>query len=132
MREEWKSIENSKYQISDKGRVKNSKTNRILKPFDVKGLSLRIRLPINGKRKGFKIHRLVALAFIPNPENKPEVDHIDRDIFNNTKENLRWATREENCQNRLLISKNELFKIYELFSLGSSVDEVYKIIKNNN
>ena len=46
------------------------------------------------------IHRLIALHYIPNPENKPEVDHIDRERLNNNIDNLRWATRSENEKNK--------------------------------
>jgi len=51
------------------------------------------------RHKGF-IHRLLALQYIENPENKPEVDHIDRNKTNNIIENLRWVTRLENRRNR--------------------------------
>ena len=55
----------------------------------------------DGKREQRYVHRLVAQAFIPNPDNKPEVDHIDNDITNNTVSNLRWATHKENQNNEI-------------------------------
>ena len=60
-----------------------------------------VALHLNGKRKVFYIHRLVAMMFIPNPENKPCVDHIDCDIHNNNVTNLRWVTQQENVHNPL-------------------------------
>ena len=54
----------------------------------------------DGKQKKFKVHRLVAQAFIPNPDNKPEVDHINRIRHDNRLENLRWVTSLENGQNK--------------------------------
>jgi hypothetical protein len=51
----------------------------------------------NGKRETFRIHRLVALSFIPNPENKPEVNHKDENINNNKADNLEWLTSKENA-----------------------------------
>lgn len=53
----------------------------------------------DGKTSRRLVHRLVAEAFIPNPENKPEVDHIDTDSNNNSVDNLRWVTRKENSLN---------------------------------
>lgn len=52
--------------------------------------------------KYYFVHRLVAETFLPNPENKPTVDHINRNIGDNSIENLRWATRAEQCENRSL------------------------------
>jgi hypothetical protein len=75
-----------------------------------------VRVFIN---KGNKpVHRLLALAFIPNPLNKSDVDHIDRDKSNNTVGNLRWATKSENNHNRSIDSNNKsgydcIFKTYE-------------------
>lgn len=63
----------------------------------------------NGQSKKELVSRLVALTFIPNNDKtKIEVDHIDRNIFNNSVENLRWVTKSENCQNRdnVQLSKN--------------------------
>lgn len=51
------------------------------------------------RSKNYLVHRIVALAFIPNPDNKPEVDHINRDKGDNAVLNLRWATRVENAHN---------------------------------
>ena len=64
-----------------------------------------------GKDKSFAVHRLVLQAFTPNPENKPQVDHIDNDRLNNKLENLRWATVQENARGKTLrktVGKNGL------------------------
>ena len=52
------------------------------------------------------IHRLLAIAYIPNPDNKPYVDHVDRDRANNSLDNLRWVTSQENSQNRTIQKKS--------------------------
>ena len=91
------------YQVSNYGRVKSLKNNKekILKlTIDNNGYS-KIGLYSDGKIKNFSVHRLVATMFIPNPENKPEVDHIIPLKNGGTNEvtNLKWTTREENCNN---------------------------------
>lgn len=60
----------------------------------------RVALIQNGKRKDAFVHRLVAEAFIDNPEKKPQVDHVNRDSLDNRVSNLRWATAKENSENR--------------------------------
>ena len=89
------------YQVSSLGRVKSlgnykSSKEKILKPFSNKDGYLNVKLCKEGKRKQYLVHRLVAKAFIPNPENKLEVNHKDEDKTNNKVENLEWMTCKEN------------------------------------
>ena len=88
------------YLIYDDGRVYSKKRNIFLKPKD-NGLGYKqLSLCNNGKRKFIYIHRLVSSHYIPNPENKLCVDHIDRNRSNNNVNNLRWVTHRENSQNK--------------------------------
>jgi len=94
-----KGFENQ-YSITESGKVFSHKKNRFMNLTDFKGYK-KVKLrdnKNNQKPKNFLIHRLVADAFIPNPENKPEVNHINSKRFDNSIENLEWATREENNQ----------------------------------
>lgn len=91
----------SDYQISDNGIVVSCKFGkmRILKPFENGHGYLQVELWTNGEQQRFLVHHLVAEAFIPNPENKPCIDHIDGNPLNNFYLNLRWCTHKENCNN---------------------------------
>ena len=88
------------YSISNFGNVKNRKTNRILKPCNDKDGYKKINLCKNGDVKKFTIHRLVAKAFLDNPDNKPKVDHIDNNPANNNVKNLRWCSQKDNLYNQ--------------------------------
>lgn len=101
MKEIWKQIPNSVYSISNTGKVRNNKTTRILKPIkDKDGYSL-VGLVTTLGNKQFKIHRLVAQAFIPNPDNKPQVNHINGDKSDNRVINLEWNTCKENINHAI-------------------------------
>ena len=84
------------YHISNFGRVKHKA--RILKPALIRAGYLQVGLHKDGKQKRFLLHRLVALAFIPNPDSKPEINHRDGFKFNCHVSNLEWATRSENIR----------------------------------
>lgn len=107
MSEEWKPVEGYEglYEVSNTGLVKSLKRGRILKPTTTKvgkggGGYLFVGLYKNRKQKFFKVHRLVATAFIPNPENKYSVEHWDANKTNNHVDNLCWATHSEQEQTK--------------------------------
>ena len=83
------------YVISCNGNIINKRTNRELKP-DISTGYARVTLSDNKFKKKYSIHRLVAMKFIPNPNNKPCVNHIDGDKLNNNFLNLEWVTYSEN------------------------------------
>ncbi len=97
--EEWRDIPGYEnfYQVSNFGNVRSIRFNKIrnMKSWDSKGYRV-VELCINNNRYTVGVHQLVALAFIPNPENKPEVNHKDRNRSNNNVENLEWVTQSEN------------------------------------
>lgn len=95
--EHWKIIKNyENYAISDCGNVKNVKTGRILHVYSKKGYYLTYLYNKNG-RKIFLVHRLVAMAFIPNPHNDPQINHKDENGFNNIVSNLEWCSAKYNA-----------------------------------
>ena len=111
--EVWKDIQgyDGLFQISNLGNVKRKQktyfccnnTKRVLKERlivgDIARGYKRVELWHNRNHKKYMVHRLVAKAFIPNPENKPEIDHIDGNPLNNMVENLMWCTHRENLNN---------------------------------
>ena len=108
-------IPDFEYKISNLGRVWSIRRNRFLKERISNCGYARVALAKNGTYKHLSIHRLVALAFIPNPENKPEVNHKDGNKLNNHVDNLEWNTSSENQKHAF---KNGLQKTSKGISKG--------------
>lgn len=94
----WKEIKDYEglYEVSNYGRIKSLDSNIILTPCKPATSGLCVTLSKNRVNTKFQVSRLVAAAFIPNPENKPYVDHIDGVKYHNFADNLRWCTQKEN------------------------------------
>lgn len=100
MPEEWKRIEEfPKYEVSSEGKIRNKHGNLVGGTLRTDGYTS-LTLCNSGTYKRRLLHRLIALAFIPNPDNKDFIDHINQDKSDNSISNLRWATHSENMLNR--------------------------------
>lgn len=104
----WKPIRGFEglYVINPDGQIKNIRTGHIkAKTFDGGGyLTVTLTLPeLKVKSKRLRLHRLMAIAFIPNPNNLPVVNHIDRNRTNNTISNLEWCTQKDNINHSISI-----------------------------
>lgn len=125
MKEVWKKVvgyeELAFYQVSNKGNIrsidrmidtvegKRFRTGKNKKSYPNKKGYLQINVKINGVSRTFRVHRLVAYAFIENPLNKPQVNHMNCKKNDNRVENLEWCTNSENMQHAL---NNNLFKTH--------------------
>lgn len=101
--EEWRDVVGYEdyFQVSNKGQIFSKRSNKILKQYLHENGYFIFSTKLfgrNSKAVCFKIHRVVAEAFIVNPENKPAVNHIDSNRTNNCVENLEWCTYKENAQ----------------------------------
>lgn len=132
MEEIWKDIEGYEgyYQVSNLGRVKSfervvykkmyggnvhgyKRKGRVMNQDDANGY-MQVQLSKRGKRVRVKIHRLVAIAFLENKENKPCINHIDADRSNNNVTNLEWCTQSENVRHSVKLGRwKNNYKIYK-------------------
>ena len=148
--EVWKKIAgNPNYIVSNTGRVRRHTASRDRSLRDRDGYPA-VDLYQNGERKTVRVHRLVAETFIPNPDNKPEVNHIDGNKYNNDVSNLEWVTSRENCRHAWdngLISpsygmrgktnpnggrKGKPFRIVETGEVFNTLKECEEAIGGNN
>lgn len=126
MQEVWKDIDGYEgyYQVSNLGRVRNIKSNIILKPYINKGGYFQVTLYKDKAKKLNRVHRLVAQAFIPNDEDLPVVNHKDEYKLNNCVENLEWCTGEYNINYgsaRAKISQSHMKKLVQISPSGEIV-----------
>jgi hypothetical protein len=99
MEEIWKPVPeyNGNYEASNLGRIRSSKTKKILRQANHRQGYKLVRLYKNGKGTTKTVHRIIASAFIENPENLTEVNHKDENKSNNSAENLEWCSRIYNA-----------------------------------
>ena len=130
--EEWRIIKDfPNYSVSNLGNIINNKTNKLMK-LNNKGGYFHISLMNNQSKKSLKVHRLVALAFIDNSEDKPEVNHKNKNKLDNTISNLEWMTRKENNQHRsigLIYNSNKNKPINRLDKLSGVILEKFNSIE---
>jgi len=105
MKEKWRPVVGYEdlYAISNLGRLHSNRAERVMKPAPDNDGYYKTMLCRDRHRLSVSIHRLVAQAFIPNPENKKQVNHIDGNKQNNCVENLEWCTQKENIHHAFKI-----------------------------
>ena len=135
----WKDCKGyeGKYQVSNQGRIWSVKSQKYLKPWlNSSGYwAVQLMAP-NGKRKGELVHRLVALAFIDNPNNLPQVNHKDENKQNCNVDNLEWCDTKYNLNygtRNLRASQSNSIQVYcvELDRVFNSITEAQEILHIN-
>lgn len=108
MKEIWKDIDGyvGYYKVSSLGNVFSVKADKTLKQYIPSKGYITVKLYKDGAVEYHKVHRLVAKAFILNPDDKPQVNHIDHDKYNNKVFNLEWCTAKENTEASIKAGKN--------------------------
>lgn len=135
-----KQYKNSQYYITDDCRIYNSITKRFLNPYQVlngRGKTkkyLGLNLHIDGKQTNVMYHRLIAEAFIPNPNNLPQVNHIDGNLLNNSLDNLEWVSASYNNIHAITnglrpckLNQQKADEIRDLINKGIKPKEIMKL-----
>ena len=105
---EWREVkEYANYEVNQFGEIRHKKRKKILKPRSNNGGYQYVNFKINGKNTNFAVHRIVANAFIPNPNGYTEVNHKDYDKTNNYVNNLEWVSSSQNKQHSYLKKENK-------------------------
>ncbi|AYJ76043.1 putative HNH endonuclease [Bacillus phage BSP14] len=138
MIETWKNLKGiidngDNYAVNPQGQVKNVLTEKLLKPTCNGNGYLGVALSLNGKVKRHLLHRVVAKAFIPNPEGLPEVNHLDGDKSNCAVRNLEWTTRSRNQQHavntglqKTKVTKEDVIRVKQALLKGRSQHKISK------
>ena len=115
------------YQINRNGEIISLMSNKILKGKYDYGYK-RFALSKDKKRKYLTLHRLLAIQFIPNPDNLPEIDHMDRNKLNNDLSNLRWCDCQTNIRNRnCVINQRGTIGIKRITEMGEYYEAQFYI-----
>lgn len=123
----WKDVyEYDNYEVSNTGLIRSKKSNKLRKVFISDNGYPVITLSKNNKAKTFKLHRIIANAFIPNPDNKPLINHIDSNKQNYSIENLEWCTSKENSKHAYDSGRINTFRMKTL------INSLKKLKEDNN
>lgn len=113
----WLDVKNYEglYKVSNLGNIKSlgndyKRKEKILKPGKISNGYLHVVLTKNKVKKNLKVHRIVALSFLPNPYNKPQINHINGNKIDNNLQNLEWSTQVENSNHAFKLGLNKICK----------------------
>lgn len=121
----WKDIPNYEnlYEINEIGTIRNKKRNKIIRTsINEKGY-VKVVLSKDNKQHKTGVHRLVALTFIPNPNNYKEVNHIDENKQNNNINNLEWCSRKQNIEHSIKSGKFKITRVSQFDLNGNKIKE---------
>lgn len=130
---EWRQVkEHPNYEVNQFGEIRHKKRKQILKPRSNNGGYQYVNFKVDGKNTNFAVHRIVANAFIPNPNGYTEINHKDYDKTNNCVDNLEWVTSKQNKQHAYLKEENHISrgKAVEQYDLDGNYIKTYQTISH--